>query len=158
MMLITTICVALSAAGLAIAFVWGRRRRFRRAVRIAAYALIPVGLAMAGLADLVAKIADAVGDWAAGLVFSPVVWAGFAVLALSAVLFAAVRAADRRAAADGGRGAVGRRSDVLPGKAARPDHEVTGRGHRGKDRGKDRSDGGPDDFREIEEILRRRGI
>ncbi|MGO4753376.1 hypothetical protein AB4212_33010 [Streptomyces sp. 2MCAF27] len=47
-MLTDTVCAAASAAGLAVAFVTAYRKRFLAATRIAAYALLPVGLAMTG--------------------------------------------------------------------------------------------------------------
>ncbi|MYS25139.1 hypothetical protein GA0115240_17471, partial [Streptomyces sp. DvalAA-14] len=90
-MLTTTVCVALSAAGLALALLTGYRRRYLRATRIAALALLPVGLSMAGLVTLGRKIATAVGDWAVDLVFKPTVWTGFAVIACSAALYGITR-------------------------------------------------------------------
>lgn len=161
-MLTTTICVALSAAGLALAFVSAHRRRYLRALRIAAFALIPVGLAMAGLADLVAKIGGAIGDWAAGLVFSPMVWAGFAVLAVSVVLFAIARAVARRGARhkegpetgevrEAGRPAV---SSGASAPSLGPGRKEAG----AKRRGKGRPSGELEDFKDIEAILKKHGI
>ncbi|OEV10652.1 hypothetical protein AN220_31070, partial [Streptomyces nanshensis] len=92
-MLTTTVCAALSAAGLAIAFLTAWRRRFAAATRLAAVALVPVGLAMSGLVGLGGKIGKAVGGWAADLVLKPTVWAGFAVLACAVVLWIIGRAA-----------------------------------------------------------------
>lgn len=100
-MLTTTVCAALSAAGLAIAFLTAYRRRYAAATRIAAFALVPIGLAMAGLVGLAGKVGAAVGDWAAGLVLEPSVWAGFGVLALAVVLYVIARvAAGRGSGAD----------------------------------------------------------
>lgn len=63
-MLTSTVCVALSAAGLAIALLTAYRRRFRRATMIAAAALLPVGLYMTGLVSLAGTVVRAVADWA----------------------------------------------------------------------------------------------
>ncbi|MFG2192246.1 hypothetical protein [Streptomyces sp. NPDC048639] len=155
-MLTTTVCVALSAAGLAIAILTAYRRRYVRATRIAAFALIPVGLAMAGLAELGGKVGRAVGDWAADLVFKPSLWAGFAVLAASVVLFAIARIAGRRK----GRGAV-------EGKTARPGVEpgasapAVGPGRKPAQpapKAKQGRSDGLDDFDDIEAILKKHGI
>jgi hypothetical protein len=146
-MLTSTVCVALSAAGLAIALLTAYRRRYLAATRIAALALLPVGLYMTGLLTLVRKVVQAVGTWAADLVFKPSVWMGFAVLAVSAVLFAGARLAGRRKRADRSVGASERKAAVTTPGAAAP---TLARGR------KDESGSG--DFSEIEEILKRRGI
>ncbi|MFD3457858.1 hypothetical protein ACFWVC_37480 [Streptomyces sp. NPDC058691] len=153
-MLTSTVCVALSAAGLAIAVLTAYRRRFARAVRTAAVALLPVGLWMTGLVTLGGKVVAAVGDWAAGLVFKPSVWAGFGVLALAVVLYAAGRIAGRRGGASERRGtpaAVPGASAPALGAARRPD---------AKPKAKEKIKTDPDlaEFGEIEEILKRRGI
>lgn len=154
-MLTTTVCAALSAAGLAVAFLTAYRRRFVAALRIAAVALLPIGLALAGLVKLGGDLAAAIGDWAAGLVLRPTVWTGFGVLAAAVLLYVIARFAERRS---GGR--AGRREQRDAGQR--------GRAGTGGDRG-----GGPpavrsggaggggaddDDFSEIEEILRKHGI
>ncbi|MFF3213837.1 hypothetical protein ACFYYB_24550 [Streptomyces sp. NPDC002886] len=102
-MLAETICSAVSAAGLGIAALTAYRKRFLAATRIAAYSLVPVGLVMTGVVA-----------WAAGIVFKPTVWAGFAVLGLAWLLFVTTRAIERRAA--GAVGAVG----AGEGKQKRP--------------------------------------
>ncbi|KNE80204.1 MULTISPECIES: hypothetical protein [Streptomyces] len=165
-MLTTTVCVALSAAGLALALLTAYRKRFLAATRIAALALIPVGLAMAGLADLAGDIAAATADWAADLVLKPSVWAGFAVLAVSAVLLVVTRIVGRRrgpsrterraASAGERRGAVapGASAPSLgPGRAQGRDAEPDRKG--GKRGGQDT---GLEDFEDIEAILKKHGI
>ena len=156
-MLTTTVCVALSAAGLAVALLTAWRRRFVRAARIAAVALLPVGLAMAGLLGLAGDIGTAAADWAASLVLRPTVWAGFAVLAGAVVLWAGARVGARRrrtrgrpgddsvtpAAGGGGEGAAPRAGSAQA-PAVRPKAE-SGRG-------------GGEDFSDIEAILKKHGI
>lgn len=83
-MLTSTVCAAVSAAGLGIAALTAYRKRFLAATRIAAFSLVPVGLVMTGVID-----------WLTGVVFKPTVWAGFGVLALSVVLFMIARVAER---------------------------------------------------------------
>ncbi|MFE9926897.1 hypothetical protein ACFYQA_36765 [Streptomyces sp. NPDC005774] len=84
-MIAETVCSAVSAAGLGIALVTAYRKRFLTATRIAAYALVPIGLVMTGVVE-----------WLADTAFSPTAWAGFGVLGLSWVLFMTTRAVERR--------------------------------------------------------------
>ncbi|MEU3465108.1 hypothetical protein ABZ721_34820 [Streptomyces sp. NPDC006733] len=161
-MLTVTVCVALSAAGLAIAMLTAYRRRYLAALRTAAFALLPVGLYMTGLVTLGRKVGTAAGSWAADLVFKPSVWAGFGVLAVSAVLWTVTRFAagrdgggsrrERRAAAAAGAPAV------APG-ANRPSLPTGRKKTAGPRSGSAASaDGGLSDFSDVEEILKRRGI
>lgn len=166
-MLTTTLCAALSAAGLAVAVLTAYRRRYLAATRMAALALLPVGLAMAGLVTLGRKIATAVGDWSADLIFKPTVWTGFGVLACSALLYGVTRLFGRRKGdeeAPGGpsvsraglaRGEAegGRAPAVASGGSAAA---ITA--GRGSGRRKAASDSGLSDFADVEEILKRRGI
>lgn len=84
-MIAETVCSAVSAAGLGIAVVTAYRKRFLAAARIAAYALVPVGLVMTGVVG-----------WLADTAFSPTAWAGFGVLGGAWLLFATTRAVERR--------------------------------------------------------------
>jgi hypothetical protein len=162
-MLTSTVCVALSATGLAIALLTAYRRRFVAATRIAAAALLPVGLYLTGLLGLAGKIGRAAGSWAADLVFKPSVWVGFAVLAGSVVLYAAARLAARRR----GKGAARRAAEGQPALTGEPTAPRLPR-REPKDGPKRQStaktgtasngDDSLSDFREVEEILRRRGI
>jgi hypothetical protein len=149
-MLTSTVCVALSAAGLAIALLTAYRRRYLAATRTAALALLPVGLYMTGLLTLARKVGQAVGTWAVDLVFKPSVWLGFGVLAVSAVLLAGARLAGRRRARDAGKetGSGRRERPAVPTAGAAAPALAKGR--------KDEPESG--DFSEIEKILKRRGI
>lgn len=166
-MLTTTVCAALSAAGLAVAFLTAFRRRFAAATRIAAFALVPVGLAMSGLVGLAGRIGRAVGSWTADLVLKPTVWAGFAVLAVAFVLYVIGRFAGRRsrrkAAATGGpreaapapgRAAVGGASAPAVGSGTAAS---TGQGRKPAT-GKDEKASSGEDFSDIEAILKKHGI
>lgn len=153
-MLTTTLCAALSAAGLAVALLTAYRRRFLRATRIAALALLPVGLAMAGLVTLARKVTTAFGDWAADLVFKPTVWTGFAVLACSALLYGITRLVSGRG------GPAGEATEAAPRAAAVGSGSSpalpAGRNSAPK-RGRG-GDSGLSGFEDVEEILKRRGI
>ncbi|MFG2225648.1 hypothetical protein [Streptomyces sp. NPDC048644] len=152
-MLTSTVCAAVSAAGLGIAALTAYRKRFLAATRIAAFALIPVGLAMTGIID-----------WVTNIIFKPMVWAGFGVLALSVVLFMIGRFTERR------RGGIGSRKERRAATAARPEAVAPaasapslGAGRTASqpsaDAGKKgRSSAPKDDFSDIEAILKKHGI
>jgi hypothetical protein len=163
-MLTTTLCAALSAAGLAVALQTAYRRRFLRATRIAAASLLPVGLAMAGLVTLGRRVGTAIGDWAAGLVFKPTVWTGFAVLACSALLYGITRLFAGRAAGGEERrapeGVTGGPAAALPGgrTSAGAGARTGADGAKVKAKRRGSGDSGLSDFADVEEILKRRGI
>ena len=125
-MIAETVCSAVSAAGLGIAAVTAYRKRFLAAARLAAYSLIPVGLVMTGAVE-----------WVVETAFSPVAWAGFAVLGASWLLFMTTRAVERRGggtrkerkAARAAQGeAVAPAASAPPlGPANRPGHRSRGR-------------------------------
>ncbi|MER5206413.1 hypothetical protein [Streptomyces sp. NPDC002825] len=140
-MLAETICSAVSAAGLGIAAISAYRKKFLSAARIAAYALVPLGLVMTGAVE-----------WIADTAFSPVAWAGFGVLGVAWLLFLSTRAVERRRA---GRevtttttGEAGTRA-VAPGASA-PSRAVTAKPQAGQSAG--------EDFSDIEAILKKHGI
>ncbi|WP_330341132.1 hypothetical protein [Streptomyces sp. NBC_00557] len=153
-MIAETVCSAVSAAGLGIAVVTAYRRRFLAAARIAAYALVPVGLVMTGLVG-----------WLAHTAFSPTAWAGFGLLGAAWLLFAGTRAVERRRA---GRAAAGseRTEAVAPGSSAPSlggsSAASLGAGSRpAKGSAAPRPTGSAaptDDFSDIEAILKKHGI
>jgi hypothetical protein len=140
-MLAETICSAVSAAGLGLAAITAYRKRFLAAARIAAYALVPVGLVMTGAVE-----------WLAATAFSPVAWAGFGVLGVAWVLFMTTRAIERR------RGGAPRKGRKVQGRqderrAVEPTASAPSRA------AGDRATGKPaDDFSDIEAILKKHGI
>lgn len=147
-MLAETICSAVSAAGLGIAALTAYRKRFLAATRIAAYALVPVGLVMTGVVQ-----------WLSGIVFKPTVWAGFAVLGLAWLLFLTTRAIERR-----GVGAGDRPAKEPTAAKGRPDREAvapeaSAPSLGGGARRKPAEPAAPgEDFSDIEAILKKHGI
>ena len=137
-MLIGTVCTLISAAGIGLALLVARRRRYATALRVAAVALLPVGLAMTGVVRFVVN-----------MTVNPVAWAGFGVLTFAVLLLLVARLVEGRGrgrqAAAGGGGASG--------PAALP--RTSSRGS-----GKPAAGGGDDlsDFSEIEAILKKHGI
>ncbi|MFD7224436.1 hypothetical protein ACFV9P_26010 [Streptomyces sp. NPDC059892] len=148
-MIAETICSAVSAAGLGIAAITAYRKRFLAATRIAAYALVPVALAMTGIVK-----------WAASTAFSPMAWAGFGVLAVAWLLFMTTRAVERR------RGGT-RKERRAAAKAARQgavepaaSAPSLGPGTRSaaQPKAKEPAAKPGDDFSDIEAILKKHGI
>ncbi|WP_217145409.1 hypothetical protein [Streptomyces sp. AC627_RSS907] len=151
-MIAETVCSAVSAAGLGIAAVTAYRRRFLTAARISAYSLVPLGMVMTGIVE-----------WLADTAFSPVSWAGFAVLGVSWVLFMTTRTVERRR---GGTRkerrearAAARRDAVAPAASApsldpgsRPASQPR---PTSRPAGTSRAE---DDFSDIEAILKKHGI
>jgi hypothetical protein len=147
-MIAETVCSAVAAAGLGIAAVSVYRKRFLSAARIAAYALVPLGLVMTGTVQ-----------WLADTAFSPTAWAGFGVLGVAWLLFSGTRAVERR------RG--GTRKERKEAKAAQQRDAVApaasapslGPGTRaaGKPASAPRGQAA-DDFSDIEAILKKHGI
>ncbi|MEU9481561.1 hypothetical protein [Streptomyces sp. NPDC048191] len=147
-MIAETVCSAVSAAGLGIAVVTAYRKRFLAATRIAAYALVPVGLVMTGVVG-----------WLADTAFSPTAWAGFGVLGAAWLLFASTRAVERRRGGTRAerRAAAGDRTEaVAPGTPA-PSLGAGTRPATGSGKAS-RATGSGDDFSDIEAILKKHGI
>ncbi|MGW7008611.1 hypothetical protein ACWGCW_38995 [Streptomyces sp. NPDC054933] len=159
-MLTATVCVALSGAGLAVALLTAWRRRFRRATRIAALALLPIGLYEAGLITLAGKIGSAVGTWATGLVFKPTVWAGFAVLALAVVLYVTTRFGDAKQVTRAERKAAqtSKSGPAVGAAASAPQLGRSKTAPAARPKGKGGADDALSDMGDIEEILRKHGI
>lgn len=67
-------------------YAWQHRGR-ASAVRGAGITLLPVSAYLTGTLKVAGRTADAVVDWATGLVFSPVVWVGFILFGISVLLF-----------------------------------------------------------------------
>ena len=159
------VCLALSAAAVVVAILAATKGRYRRAVRWAAVALVPTGLYLTGLVTVFSRIGHTIGDWAADLVFDPRVWVGVCMLggAVALALLTGIgrhrtpKAVETSVAVPATTG-PGRTPAVTAGAAqasAKPAAKPTGKasGKNGK-----KADDGLDDFGDIEEILKRRGL
>jgi hypothetical protein len=79
-------------------FAW-KRRGTRAAVHVAAWSLLPIAAYLTGSIEMFWKIGTAIGDFATAFVFSPVKWAGIGVAGLAVVLYLAGGGRERRKAA-----------------------------------------------------------
>ncbi|MGW0981018.1 hypothetical protein ACWD33_09315 [Streptomyces xiamenensis] len=132
-MLIGTFCTLLTAAGLGVAFLVAKRRRYATALRVAAFSLLPLGLAMTGVVRFVLN-----------MTFNPVAWAGLGVIGLAVLIFFVAGFADRRGGGGAGQAAAApaAQAPALPAK-----------------RGRAAAAAAPaDDFSDIEAILKKHGI
>ena len=64
-----------------------RRRGLASGLRAAGFTLMPLAAYLTHTLEMFSKIAAAVGDWAATLVFNPFVWLGIVLAGVSVVLF-----------------------------------------------------------------------
>jgi len=172
------LCATLTALGLVLTVLVGRRRSVRAMLHGAAWSLIPIAAYMTGSTLMFWRIGEAIGNFATSFAFSTLRWAGIGVAALIVVLFVAGGGRQRRKAARAGRSARATRraeketAQVVPSGAA---GAVTS-GAKGTEsaarqaepvpvrRGRASADPAGkavpvnNDLAEIEEILRKRGI
>ncbi|TQJ47777.1 hypothetical protein [Streptomyces sp. SLBN-115] len=148
-MIAETVCSVAAVAGLGIAAVTAYRKRFLAAARIAAYALVPLGLVMTGVVE-----------WAADTAFSPTAWAGFAVLGGAWALFATTRTVERRRGGTRKERRAAARSTQAEAVAPAASAPSLGQASRPASRpaAAPRATGGADDFSDIEAILKKHGI
>jgi hypothetical protein len=149
------LCGGLTALGLVLSWLAGRRRGLGAMLRGVAWSLLPLAAYLTGAIEMFWKMGAAIGTFATSFVFSPKVWSGIAVAGFSVVLFAASGGLRRRRGkARPDKKKSGSRTQVaVPGGSAeitKPASAPVAKGKRGADQ--------DDDMREVEEILRRRGI
>jgi hypothetical protein len=166
----------LTVLGFVLSYIVYRRRGLRPAMMAAAVSLLPIAAYLTGATEMLWKIGVAIGQFGSGFVFSPEKWAGIGVTGLAVALFlAAGGRAQRRAsresrragraedktAAPGGRTAAGlgepdkTRQLATQGTARTPvpaAGQATGKASRRQTAADD------DDMKDIEDILRKRGI
>jgi hypothetical protein len=118
-----------------------RRRRTAAVVRGLGLVILPFGLLLTGTLTLLLRILDAVSLWATRLVFSPMVWVGLLLVAVSAGLIAGGRAWGKRFGSPDAVGTSEPRSRAVERReATKP------------------ADPADAEMAEIEAILRKRGI
>lgn len=171
------ICGGVTGLGLVLSYLAMRRRGLRAGLRGAAWSLLPIAAYLTGSIKMFWKMGTAIGEFAKGFVFSTEVWSGIAVAAVAFVLFLAtggvrrgrkVKADSGTPAVAGGSAAIAPRAGAgLPAAGAATGGAATAKGTAmsspkaaakpGK-AAKPGAQADDDDFKDIEEILRRRGI
>ena len=171
------LAAGLTILGLVLSYLTYRRRGLRPALMGTAWSLLPIAAYLTGEIEMLWKVGAAIGQFGTGFVFSPAKWAGIGVTGLAVALFLAAGGRQRRKAAREARRAAkadrareraaaeGRPADA--GLAA-PDRTKALATTRGADRPAvpaDRPAGrssrrppADDDMKDIEDILRKRGI
>jgi hypothetical protein len=165
------LCAGLTGIGLVASWFLMRRRGFGSGLRGVAWSLLPLAAYLTGSIEMFWKIGTAIGDFAAHLVLSPKVWSGVGVALVAGVLFVVSAPLKRRrkrarkaAAADqtGPATESGAQRSAVPEQAAangtRRQELEPSRSRPAKVSSKPKGDPADDDMREVEEILRRRGI
>lgn len=144
------LCGGLTGLGLVLSWFVFRRRGLRAGLRGVAWSLLPLAAYLTGAIEMIWKMGVAIGDFASSFVFSPEKWAGIAVTGLAVVLFVVSGMT---------RGRQARRAKDVKGKdgqagapAAKKGQAIAARSFQAPATGDD------DDFSEIEQILRNRGI
>jgi MFS family permease len=173
------LAAGLTILGLVLSYLTYRRRGLRPAVMGVAISLLPIAAYLTGAIEMLWKMGAAIGTFATGFVFSPSKWAGIGVTGLAIALFLAAggrkrrrasrearRAAraDRKPEAEGssaapalGRAKTTPGTQILPTERSRvpADRAPASASAKGSRKAAPRDD---DDMKDIEDILRKRGI
>lgn len=171
----------LTALGLVLSYGIVRRSGLRPALRLAAVSLVPIAAYLTGATEMLWKIGVAIGQFGTGFAFSTTKWVGIGVTGLAIALFLAAGGREaRRVARDKRRAARGRRDeegaataadgrrDALTGASAAATRPVPANRAPvpatrtpeapAKASRKAAQTADDDDLKDIEDILRKRGI
>ncbi|RBQ18950.1 cellulose synthase [Spongiactinospora rosea] len=159
------LCAGVTGVGLVISFLLLRRKGAAAGLRAAAWSLLPMAAYLTGALPVLWKVGTALVGFVTGLVFSPTVWIGVALTGLAVVLFlvSGFLRGRGRAKADRRTGAPAEPAQrqaapaqPRPGVAApAPASATQPLPTRRPAPAKKAAD---DDFSDIEDILKRRGI
>ncbi|PZG12205.1 cellulose synthase [Nonomuraea aridisoli] len=153
------LCGGLTVAGLVLAFLAFRRRGAAPGLRTTAWALLPMAAYLTGALPALWTIGSTLVGFVTGLVFNPAVWAGVVVAGLSAVLFVVsgvMRGRKLRKKETPAEPAV-QPGASRPAVGATPPQN-TGTKPKPAQKAERRPAAADDDFSDIEELLKRRGI
>ncbi|MGP3957764.1 cellulose synthase [Nonomuraea sp. 3N208] len=150
------LCAGATVAGLVFSFLAFRRRGAASGMRVAAWALLPMAAYLTGALQALWTIGTTLVGFVTGLVLNPLVWAGVAVTGLSVVLFVVsgvlrgrrLAAGRKKSASDTPAQQSVKPSANKSAAASKPQPAVSAPKPAKSD----------DDFSDIEELLKRRGI
>jgi membrane protein implicated in regulation of membrane protease activity len=151
------ICGGLTAAGLVLSYFRSRRAGARAGIRLGAFSLLPLAAYLTGTVTLITRISSAVVSFAGSFVFSPKTWSGVILAGIAAAMLltsGGIPLPGRRKGRKAGKVQAGEQAAVGSGGQAQAG---TGTGKVAK-RAKRSPAAADDDLKDIEEILRRRGI
>jgi hypothetical protein len=100
------LAAALTALGLVLSYLTYQRRGLRPALMGVALSLLPTAAYLTGAIEMLWKVGVAIGQFATGFVFSPEKWAGIGLTGLAIALFLAAGGRQRRKAARAARRAA----------------------------------------------------
>jgi hypothetical protein len=175
------LAAGLTVLGLILSYAVWRRSGTRPALRVVAVSLLPIAAYLTGAIEMFWKIGVAIGQFGTGFAFSTAKWVGIGVAGLAIALFLAAggrgarrvarekrKAARARQDDDAGVAAGGGRRDAIAGPSATATRAAPAgaapvpatRAPRApaKDSRKAAKPAGDDDLKDIEDILRKRGI
>ncbi|MBO3752294.1 cellulose synthase [Streptosporangiaceae bacterium NEAU-GS5] len=142
------LCAGVTAVGIALSYLAFRRRGMSAGMRTLAWALLPLAAYLTGVVRTLWNIGSSLVSFVTGLVLSPAVWAGIVIGGVSVLLFFASGVMRGRA--------LSRSRGGEPGKPAKAPAAVSdGAGQKTVEKAKPAAS---DDFADIEDILKRRGI
>ena len=155
------LCGGLTVLGLIGSWFTLRRRGARAAARVAAWSLLPIGLYLIGILQLLWRFGVAIGDFFSGLAFSPKVYIGLIIAGISVLLFfvtGGLRSRDRKKH-ENASAKKQEEPDAGPGQLM-PSSPATARTQPVPAPAKRKKSGpAPDeDFDEVADILKRHGI
>jgi len=176
------LALGLTVLGLVLSYLTYRRRGLRPAMMGTAWSLLPIAAYLTGSIEMLWKVGAAIGQFGSGFVFSPMKWAGIGVTGLAIALFLAAGGRRRRRAArearEARKAARGDRKGEAEGPSAPPalgkaktapgtqilpterqrvpaDRAAAATSAKGSRKSALPDD---DDLKDIEDILRKRGI
>jgi hypothetical protein len=149
------VCLAITVVLLIFSAIAWRKKGLRSGIRGAAWSLLPLAAYLTHALGLLGRVVSAIVQFAGGFVFSPKAWLGIILVGVSAVLFLisggiplfSWNRRRKKAKQNGGRGGRGGDGGGHPQASLPPAR-----------RQEAAPSGGDDSMREVEEILRKRGI
>jgi hypothetical protein len=139
--------LTLTTVGLALSVLVWRRRGAAAGLRAVAWSLLPAAAGLTRTLKLASEVVGSVVDWAAGLVFNPLVWLGIVLAGISVVLFVVSGAMRSR-----GVGSTRTSRPATEGSESEPALPAKRSSRKAEPAVKD------DDMDDIEAILRKHGI